>query len=86
MADLEQPTKYLHDNPNPNTPTLAGVAINLAELSREEELDYSYLSHLFSGNKLPSPKYAARLADALGMSPAGLYVAIYDLQDRKQHS
>lgn len=39
--------------------------INLSELSRETEVGISYLSQIVNGKKVPSPKLAKKIANAL---------------------
>lgn len=39
--------------------------LNLSDLSRETEVGISYLSQIVNGKKVPSPKLAKKIADAL---------------------
>lgn len=39
--------------------------LNLSDLSRETEVGISYLSQIVNGKKVPSPKLANKIADAL---------------------
>ncbi|PTJ28479.1 helix-turn-helix domain-containing protein [Staphylococcus simulans] len=39
--------------------------LNLSDLSRETEVGISYLSQIVNGKKVPSPKLAKKIAEAL---------------------
>ncbi|MCE5023389.1 helix-turn-helix domain-containing protein [Staphylococcus simulans] len=39
--------------------------LNLSDLSRETEVGISYLSQIVNGKKVPSPKLAKKIANAL---------------------
>jgi transcriptional regulator with XRE-family HTH domain len=64
---MAQPTQCLAPEITPQTVYLAGVPINLAQISREHGLDHSYLSRIFAGKQNPSIKTSRRIAAALGM-------------------
>ena len=69
-----EPTRFIHDCPARNTPVFWGQCIDMVRLS-ESGFDYTYLSKIFSGKAVPGPSYARRLADKLGMTLAGFYLA-----------
>lgn len=47
--------------------------LNLSDLSRETEVGISYLSQIVNGKKVPSPKLAKKIADALEVEIEDLF-------------
>ena len=69
------PTEYVHDTPSVVTPLFGGVYVDMKKLADEKGYDYSYLSKIFGGTRMPGPKFAKRLATDLGMTVPDLYAA-----------
>lgn len=70
---MSEPAYYINEDPNPNTPTLGGVAIDMRRLSEEEGINYSTLSKVFSGTRTPSATLALKIAQALGLTRGEFY-------------
>lgn len=66
---MSAPRHYLKSLPTEQTVTFGGEYIDLKGIAAEVDLNYTYLSHIFSANsaKLPSTNYGRKLAEALGM-------------------
>lgn len=47
--------------------------LNLSDLSRETEVGISYLSQIVNGKKVPSPKLAKNIANALDVEIKDLF-------------
>jgi len=60
-------TGVLVYNPNPQTVHFAGKFVNLSEISRTADLDPSYLSRIFRGERMPTVRKLKRISEALGM-------------------
>ena len=53
--------------PNAQTVKFAGKFINLSAIARSQNLDVSYLSRIFRGERTPSLKHCIKMAAVLGM-------------------
>lgn len=65
-ASRPLPTRCIEENPAPNTIRLGGVPINLTRLC-EHGMDHGYLSHILSGQRIPSVVYGRKVAKCLGI-------------------
>lgn len=72
-ATIKGPVHYIHPDPQPRTPCFGGEFIDMRRLADERDYDYTYLSKIFSGSKLPGPEFAQRLAKDLGLTLPELY-------------
>lgn len=81
---MSGPTEYIQDTENPNTPKFGGVAIDMKRLADEKGYDYSYLSKIFGGTRMPGPKFAKRLAEDLGMTLPDLYACCEQASTTRQ--
>lgn len=81
MATVE-PKGCLQEKPTAQSILFAGKYINLKEVARQQGIDESYLSRIFSGKRpLPRADYAMRIAKALGL---GLEELIHAIEARKR--
>ena len=61
-------TGVIVDNPNSQTVLFAGQFINLSAISRHQDIDISYLSRIFRGERIPSVRILKKIGTELGYS------------------
>lgn len=74
------PTKYIHEKPGDKTVFFCGVPLDMKRLASEQGFDYSYITRVFAGNRLPTTIYGEKLAAALGMTWPDLYLELKKIQ------
>ncbi len=70
------PRKSLEGKPTKQSIYFAGKHIKLAAIARNEGIDQSYLSRVFSGQRQPRIAHARKIARGLGMSTDAFLDAI----------
>lgn len=76
------PKEFVQARPTPTSIKLAGVYINLRELSRHLKCDHGHLSRVFNSKRGPSIRMASRIALTLNMTLDEFITAIAVRRDR----
>lgn len=85
MTIGEIPTHHLESKPTSQSVKFAGVYINLTDLAVCHELDHSYLSRIFSGDRPdPSVSYSRKVAAALGMELGAFLEALKQKREARR--
>lgn len=76
------PTRCVERHPTKQTVSFVGVPLNLSRLSRsiEPPISTSFLSLVFSGQRMPRVDTARILAEALGMQLQAFLDALAELE------
>lgn len=82
FASPNVPKAFIQAKPTPTSIKLAGVYINLRELSRHLGCDHGHLSRVFNSKRGPSMRMAARIALTLNMTIDEFVTAIAVRRDR----
>ncbi len=82
FAPPRVPKQFVQAKPTPTSIKLAGVYLNLRELSRHLGCDHGNLYRIFNSKRGPSMRMAARLAMTLNMTLDGFVAAIAVRRDR----
>lgn len=80
MSTLEmgQPTGCLQEKPTSTSVILGGKHINILAISRQTNIDQSYLCKILRGKKHPTMETGIKIASALGMTVEEFMMAIQD--------
>lgn len=80
MSTIEvgTPTGCIQDKPNNLTVELAGKPINILAISRQINIDQSYICKILRGKKAPTLDTALKIAASLGMTVDEMYAAIQE--------
>ena len=54
-------------HPSRQSIQIGGKYVNLSAISRQQNIDHSYLSRIFSGERIPRITHARKIALAIGM-------------------
>jgi transcriptional regulator with XRE-family HTH domain len=64
----ERPVACIEAKPTKQSIEFAGVFISLSAISRSQNIDQSYLSRIFNGDRVPTLCHIRKISSALGMS------------------
>lgn len=82
LAKPRIPAAFVQTRPTPTSIKIAGVYINLRELSRYLECDHGHLSRVFNSKRGPSVTMARRIAVTLNMTTDDFLNALITRKNR----